>query len=232
MKLYEKTLELNIGAEILNLLRTTYPKSYISSIPPQIESSLGYDEEVKHWNSFLLQYKKAKEDEPWYTFIINKKQHKDMLEVIKNQKKCAFYVLPLYNSSSEKEISKISPNLLIDTLFIDVVWLDEFIKDRTNGQIKIKVIFLEHKKISILMEGNRIYDDVPLKQEVILGRYIINDHSNFIKLFEGIDKNLIEETINNLLKRSNRESKEFDESTSIINFPYYSKKLHITNNRR
>ena len=122
----EKTLELNVGAEILNYyrIRCGLPKMYLRGLTQQQESVDGVDFFAKLPSNvriaafqFKAPHENANECCP-YNFTIQEKQHTNLRKLAKIDKKSVFYVLPFY--SSNRKLQKYVPNLLQDTWFLQV----------------------------------------------------------------------------------------------------------------
>jgi hypothetical protein len=125
----EKTLELNIMSEILNICRRHDPRAFILGTTLQQEKRLGYDSRIlsrlsPSWKTAMFQFKKAKYKtyDGGYTFIINNNRYNDqhliLYSVAGGRKRVAFYVLPTFLTLNE--FGTASPNHLRYTFFADV----------------------------------------------------------------------------------------------------------------
>jgi len=125
MKISEKTLELNVGAELLNHLRTKcgWRKMYLRGLTQQQESQDGVDifaELSPRVRIAAFQFKapRGKEDHIPYKFRIQKQQHLNLQKLANIEKNSVFYVLPFY--ASHDKLCKHLPTLLQDTWFLPV----------------------------------------------------------------------------------------------------------------
>jgi hypothetical protein len=124
LRVSEKTLELNVCAEVLQKIRS-YPgckKAFWIGMKQNQETKNGIDELIANVPSGMhlaLQFKA-----PWseyqtpYRFTINDKQKNNLLRLAHNRPKAVYYVFPFYNSFSK--MRKDSPNLLKDTWLLPV----------------------------------------------------------------------------------------------------------------
>ena len=123
MKVSEKSLELNVGAELLALLRGPWkmPKAYLRGLTQREEHQEGVDFFVQQSPTtriFAFQFKAPKgrhEGEP-YRFTIQSKQHEKLSELAGNSLGNVFYVLPFFVSPAKLQDDV--PNLLADTWFL------------------------------------------------------------------------------------------------------------------
>ena len=124
MKVSEKSLELNLGAELLALLRGRCgrQKTYLRGLTQREESEEGADFLVQlpeETRIFAFQFKAPsgpREGEP-YKFRIQRPQHGKLSKLAKESGN-VFYVLPYYLSTVKLQSDV--PNLLSDTWFLDV----------------------------------------------------------------------------------------------------------------
>jgi hypothetical protein len=131
--LNEKTLELNISAEFLNICRHYDPKAFIFGTTLKQESRLGYDSTVlgslpQFWKAAVFQYKRAlqKRTTPLgdeYTFHINnngnRDQHIFLYKMSGGKHRVALYVLPIFVTLND--VRNMAPSLLQQTFFADAV---------------------------------------------------------------------------------------------------------------
>ena len=123
MKVSEKSLELNVGAELLMWLRGPWgkPKAYLRGLTQREESQKGVDFSALASGTriFAFQFKAPmgpRDGEP-YKFRIQRPQHEKLSELAEESGN-VFYVLPYYRSSVKLQSDV--PNLLSDTWFLDV----------------------------------------------------------------------------------------------------------------
>lgn len=125
MKVSEKSLELNVGAELLALLRGRWgmPKAYLRGLTQREESRKGADfcaELAPGTRIYAFQFKAPTghhEGTP-YKFRIQRPQHEKLSELAKESTGNVFYVLPYYLFSAKLQSDV--PNLLSDTWFLDL----------------------------------------------------------------------------------------------------------------
>jgi hypothetical protein len=120
MKVSEKTLELNVGAELLTRIRTAWglPKAYLRGLTQREEKLEGVDFFLQMSNTvriFAFQFKAPRgsyEVEP-YRYTIKRDQHDLLFSLAQLGKSAVFYVLPFYLTPQKLESHV--PLLLQDT---------------------------------------------------------------------------------------------------------------------
>ena len=125
MKVSEKSLELNVGAELLALLRGPWgmPKAYLRGLTQREESQEGVDffaQLSPGTRIFAFQFKAPKgrrEGEP-YRFTIQRRQHEKLAALAGGSAGDVFYVLPYY--VLPVKLQRYVPRLLHDTWFLPV----------------------------------------------------------------------------------------------------------------
>lgn len=125
MKVSEKSLELNIGAELLTLMRGPWrmPKAYLRGLTQREESQEGVDffaQLPRATRVYAFQFKAPKgrhEGEP-YRFTIQRRQHGKLHALARNSRGGVYYVLPYYVSPAKLEWDV--PHLLRDTWMLSV----------------------------------------------------------------------------------------------------------------
>ena len=125
MKVSEKSLELNVGAELLALLRgpLEMPKAYLRGLTQREESQEGVDffaQMTPETRVFAFQFKAPGgrgEGEP-YRFTIQRSQHEKLSALAGGSTENVFYVLPYY--VQPVKLQDYVPNLLDDTWFLPV----------------------------------------------------------------------------------------------------------------
>lgn len=126
----EKTLELNIAAELLGAIRglPNCGSAFWIGMKQDQEAKLGIDElihNVPHGYHLALQFKSPKptpKDTTPYRFTINDRQNNNLLRLARSRPDAVHYVLPHYNTLSRMRTS--SPWLVGDTWSIRVYDLD------------------------------------------------------------------------------------------------------------
>ena len=125
MRVSEKSLELNVGAELLALLRGPWrmPKAYLRGLTQREESQEGvnfFAQLPPGTRLFAFQFKAPKgrrEREP-YRFTIRRRQHEKLAALAGGSAGNVFYVLPYYVLPAK--LQRYVPNLLRDTWFLPV----------------------------------------------------------------------------------------------------------------
>ena len=125
MKVSEKSLELNVGAELLALLRgpLEMPKAYLRGLTQREESQEGVDffaQMTPDTRIFAFQFKapKGRRDGEPYRFTIQRRQHEKLCALEEGSSGNVFYVLPCY--VQPVKLQDHVPNLLDDTWFLPV----------------------------------------------------------------------------------------------------------------
>ena len=125
MKVSEKSLELNVGAELLMLLRGPWGmrKAYLRGLTQREESQEGVDffaELAPGTMLFAFQFKAPKGDREWepYRFTIQRRQHENLSALAGRSAGNVFYVFPYYVSSDKLQDDV--PDLLSDTWLLEV----------------------------------------------------------------------------------------------------------------
>ncbi|MEM2738933.1 MAG: hypothetical protein QXK93_08115 [Candidatus Bathyarchaeia archaeon] len=168
--LNEKTLELNISAEILRICRRYDPKAFMFGTTLRQEGSPGYGYDSRalgripqFWRTAVFQFKRALQvrNTPLdyeYTFQINNNgkcdQHLLLYNMCGGKPLTALYVLPLYVTLND--VRNAAPNLLNNTLFADVADIPPQLIDRTPHTLLVYprrlkgIIFSERKEIKLI----------------------------------------------------------------------------------
>lgn len=125
MRVSEKSLELNVGAEILNRMRTELgmPKAYLRGLTQREESREGFDFSVQlnpTTRVYAYQFKAPKgqsEDLP-YLFTLKREQHSELFRLAVDRPESVFYVFPFY--ATPQKLQQDVPNLAADTWLLDI----------------------------------------------------------------------------------------------------------------
>ena len=139
--LNEKTLELNVSTEFLNICRQYDPKAFMFGTTLKQESRLGYDSTVlgslpQFWRTSVFQFKRAlsKRITPLgdeYTFHVNnngnRDQHIFLYLMSGGRHLTALYVLPLFTTLND--VSNQAPQLLGQTVYADAADIPPWIVD-------------------------------------------------------------------------------------------------------
>jgi hypothetical protein len=125
MKVSEKSLELNIGAELLMLMRNTWgmPKAYLRGLTQAEEKQEGPDFFAQldpNTRVFAFQFKapRGKAESSLYKYTIVRYQHEPLFQLSQLSPSGVFYVFPYYVTFDK--LQKNVPNLMIDTWFLGV----------------------------------------------------------------------------------------------------------------
>ena len=129
MKVSEKSLELNVGAELLFILRNDWgmPKAYLRGLTQLEESQKGVDffaQLSPETRLFAFQFKapKGKSDTHPYRYTLKREQHDLLYDLAQNTPRSVFYVLPFY--VTEPKLRQDVPILLQDTWFLKLDQMD------------------------------------------------------------------------------------------------------------
>ena len=126
MKVSEKSLELNVGAELLNAMRCRWgmPKAYLRGLTQREEHREGVDvfaEMPSSTRVFAFQFKAPKGqwgDRIPYRFTIQRKQHDKLFALASVRPAGVYYVLPFYVLPAK--LRSDVPHLLRDTWLLPV----------------------------------------------------------------------------------------------------------------
>lgn len=129
LRVSEKTLELNICAEILAKIRSIpgCGGAFWIGMKQQQEARLGLDELIHNLPAGLhlaLQFKAPRSeprDQIPYRFTINDRQNDNLLRLAMNRPDAVYYVLPQYNTFTKMRSD--SPSLIRDTWLLKVYYL-------------------------------------------------------------------------------------------------------------
>lgn len=126
-KASEKTLELNVGAEIPNWMRCVlgYPFTYLQGLTQREEAAQGADFLASldpNTKIFAFQFKaptraEGQERVP-YRYTLRNDQHQKLYSLAQGNPNSVYYVFPCYATLTK--VSMCSPHLLCDTWFLPV----------------------------------------------------------------------------------------------------------------
>lgn len=145
----EKTLELNISTEFLNLCRKHDPHAFLFGTTLKQERQFGYDSRVlgrlpPFWKIVVFQFKRPYKTRitylgKEYTFNINNNTYKDqhiLLYLMSGgRSRVALYVFPLFITL--QQVRNSSPHLLRKTLFADVKDIPPHLVDNRSHKVLI-----------------------------------------------------------------------------------------------
>lgn len=143
MKVSEKSLELNVGAELLWTLRNNWhiPKIYLRGLTQREESQQGVDCFAQLGTKarlFAFQFKaplKNSEGLP-YRYTLSREQHDLLFTLARSWPDCVYYVLPFYVTESKLQTDV--PRLLEDTWFLDIRQMDTSVIFGSNRTKRIR----------------------------------------------------------------------------------------------
>jgi hypothetical protein len=125
MKVSEKSLELNIGAELLWLMRNScgMPKAYLRGLTQAEERQEGVDFFVQlkpDARVFAFQFKAphGKKESIPYKYTLVRYQHDPLFQLSQYSPRGVFYVFPNYVTFSKLQTNV--PTLIADTWFLNV----------------------------------------------------------------------------------------------------------------
>lgn len=202
----EKTLEINICAELLDLIRQEpgCEKAWLYGLTQRQEGQLGFDECVAGVPCGFFEVYQFKA--PWpsrlgqipYRFTINERQQECLLWLAKKFPDSVLYVFPFYNQLSK--VSEDSPELLTDTWFARVIDVG-ILRDRNSGRHRVDcydngtaIINSESKEIKLYnqrqlkldyrdMQGRRSIGSNELKQWL---RKVLRDERKYRWMTRGL----------------------------------------------
>lgn len=145
MSVSEKSLELNVGAEILGFMRIQLgmPKAYLRGLTQGEERQEGADFFVEldpATKVFAFQFKRPKgpfEHAP-YTYTLKREQHRELFRLAEASPASTYYVFPFY--VTPQKLRQDVPTLAQDTWLLDIG--DVPTEQTFNGQ-KTKTIYCE-----------------------------------------------------------------------------------------
>ena len=142
MKISEKSLELNVGAELLYLLRDAWgmPNAYFRGLTQREERQQGVDFFAQlnpTARIFAFQFKapKGRNDQVPYRFTLVGEQHERLHELAREWPHCVFYVLPFYASHEKLQLDV--PYLVQDTWLLPV---EPMVPSEVFGTNRTKVV--------------------------------------------------------------------------------------------
>ena len=145
MKVSEKSLELNVGAELLTLLRTNWgmPKAYLRGLTQREERQEGVDFFVQldaATRVFAFQFKapKGAVDAAPYRYTLRRQQHDLLFQLAQFSAQSVFYVFPYYVTAAK--LHQDVPDLIKDTWLLS---LDQMPTAAVFGAVATKTVRCE-----------------------------------------------------------------------------------------
>ncbi len=125
MKVSEKSLELNVGAELLMMMRGPWgmPKAYLRGLTQREEKQEGVDffaQLSPGTRIFAFQFKapRGRDESVPYRYTLASEQHDLLHALAANSPDSVYYVLPFY--VTHEKLERHVPNLVQDTWFLPV----------------------------------------------------------------------------------------------------------------
>lgn len=151
MKVSEKSLELNVGAELLMIFRCVcrMPRTYLRGLTQREESQEGVDFFAQLHPSvrlFAFQFKaplRGRERQP-YKYKLKRDQHELLFNLAQMRPMSVFYVFPFF--ITEGKLQRYVPLLMRDTWFADVGTMEPA---QAFGRQSSKTINCRRKSASI-----------------------------------------------------------------------------------
>jgi hypothetical protein len=142
MKVSEKSLELNVGAELLGILRNQWgmPKAYLRGLTQSEEKQEGVDSFAQLTPTawiFAFQFKapKGRNDVAPYRYTLVSEQHALLFDLAQAWPGSVFYVFPFYVTPTK--LQQDVPSLLQDTWLLEIACMPT---DQVFGSQRTKVI--------------------------------------------------------------------------------------------
>lgn len=201
----EKTLELNITTEIINLFRSlpNCKKAIWMGMKQKQEARIGIDElilNVPKGVHLALQFKSPRgkpKDGPDYKFSINDNQNNNLLRLARNKPESVHYVFPAYNSFDK--LKNFSPKFLSETFFVKAIDLNSLTPSQsgrhtiiiqTNPPLirpSVALVFSEPKLIKLLnIEDIVISYAEKINSDVLLtSQELLNWFNYLFEIYDG-----------------------------------------------
>lgn len=142
MKVSEKSLEINIGAELLGLMRNLWgmPKAYLRGLTQREEKQEGVDffaqlDPATRLFAFQFKAPKGNTDAPPYRYTLVKDQHTALFTLAQTVPNSVFYVLPFYVTYAK--LQQDVPGLVQDTWLLGI---DQMPAEQMFGTTQSKVV--------------------------------------------------------------------------------------------
>jgi hypothetical protein len=170
MKVSEKSLELNVGAELLDLMRNGMgmTKAYLRGLTQREEKQEGVDFFLRlgpQVRFFAFQFKapKGTADETPYQYTIQREQHEALFDLAQSASNTVFYVFPRY--ITPMKLQQDVPNLMNDTWLLSI---DQMVPRAVFGTARSKAVRCEGTRAIINPEyGMHRFQDAALKEAMI-----------------------------------------------------------------
>lgn len=146
----EKSLELNVSADILALVRASgYPRAYLRGLTQAEENAEGADSVLhldRYESVFAFQFKATRNttDEEPYKFTINRRQHDLLFDLVQHAAGTVYYVFP--QIATLKKLLHVTPAFLDETYFVP---LDGILPAAVFGQKRTTTVYCEDGKARI-----------------------------------------------------------------------------------
>lgn len=151
----EKTLELNVCAELLTLVRRNSPSAYWYGMSNWQEDELGVDEFIRSSRGRLtyLQFKSPHRlrQQGLSVFGLNSEQFKNLSKLSRNRPHSTYYALP--DLTDLRDLRAASPNLANVTCFVDLEGMKGFTWYAQRK--KILYVSLDAARNEIVLHGQK-----------------------------------------------------------------------------
>ena len=154
MKVSEKSLELNVGTEVLNLMRWAWgrPKTYLRGLTQLEEKRQGVDffaelDPASRLFAFQFKAPKGRLDGYPYRYTLVREQHAVLYKLARRFPGSAFYVLPFYVTVAK--LQQYVPTLMRDTWLMPI---DQMPTKKVFGTAKSKTARCQAGRASIKPE--------------------------------------------------------------------------------
>ena len=172
MKVSEKSLELNVGAEILDQMRNGMgmTKAYLRGLTQREEKREGVDFFLRlgpQVRFFAFQFKAptGNSDGSPYRYTIQKDQHEALFDLAQSASNTVFYVFPHY--VTVMKLQQDVPSLMNDTWLLSV---DQMVPGAVFGTTRSKTVRCEGTRAIINPEyGMHRFQDAALKAAMTRG---------------------------------------------------------------
>jgi hypothetical protein len=188
MQVSEKTLELNVGAELLDQMRNGLgmTKAYLRGLTQKEEKQEGADFILRlglEARFFAFQFKapKGKSDGNPYQYTIQREQHEALFALAQLASNSVFYVFPHYVTTNK--LWQNLPKLMIDTWLLGV---EQMLPGAVFGNLKSKTVRCDGTRASVNPEyGMHRVEDAALRAAVIRGGVRAPDFQQWYSRFRA-----------------------------------------------
>ncbi len=188
MRVSEKSLELNVGAELLDLMRNGMglTKAYLRGLTQREEKQEGVDFFLRlgpQVRFFAFQFKapKGTADGSPYRYTIQREQHQALFDLAQAASNTVFYVFPYYATTNK--LQQDVPNLMSDTWLLSV---DQMTTAAVFGTRRSKIVRCEGTQAFINPEyGMHRFQDATLKAAILRGGVGVREMQQWYSRFRS-----------------------------------------------